>query len=176
MPDYQLSLAIGKEGQNARLAAKLTSWKIDIKSESQAIAQNLIPAESFAADGQYNEYYDSEYYDEEYGEYDENYDGYDGEVYEEGYEEDYGEEGYDQAYDEGYEEIYNEEGYDEYPEENYDEYGDPEGVYAPGDSYEPLPEDIPAGGKKKCSNIKIIPFLDGTKSSFNPDESLKLKK
>ena len=36
VPDYQLSLAIGKEGQNARLAAKLTNWKIDIKSESQA--------------------------------------------------------------------------------------------------------------------------------------------
>lgn len=35
VPDYQLSLAIGKEGQNARLAAKLTNWKIDIKSESQ---------------------------------------------------------------------------------------------------------------------------------------------
>jgi N utilization substance protein A len=34
VPDYQLSLAIGKEGQNARLAAKLTGWKIDIKSES----------------------------------------------------------------------------------------------------------------------------------------------
>ena len=35
VPDYQLSLAIGKEGQNARLAAKLTNWKIDIKSEMQ---------------------------------------------------------------------------------------------------------------------------------------------
>lgn len=35
VPDYQLSLAIGKEGQNARLAAKLTNWKIDIKSENQ---------------------------------------------------------------------------------------------------------------------------------------------
>lgn len=35
VPDYQLSLAIGKEGQNARLAAKLTGWKIDIKSETQ---------------------------------------------------------------------------------------------------------------------------------------------
>ncbi len=35
VPDYQLSLAIGKEGQNARLAAKLTNWKIDIKSEVQ---------------------------------------------------------------------------------------------------------------------------------------------
>lgn len=36
VPDYQLSLAIGKEGQNARLAAKLTGWKIDIKSETQS--------------------------------------------------------------------------------------------------------------------------------------------
>ena len=36
VPDYQLSLAIGKRGQNARLAAKLTGWKIDIKSETDA--------------------------------------------------------------------------------------------------------------------------------------------
>lgn len=42
VPDYQLSLAIGKRGQNARLAAKLTGWKIDIKSESQAIEEGLI--------------------------------------------------------------------------------------------------------------------------------------
>ena len=35
VPDNQLSLAIGKDGQNARLSAKLTGWKIDIKSESQ---------------------------------------------------------------------------------------------------------------------------------------------
>ncbi|MGE5329114.1 MAG: transcription termination factor NusA [Deltaproteobacteria bacterium] len=40
VPDYQLSLAIGKEGQNARLAAKLTGWKIDIKSETQ-VAENF---------------------------------------------------------------------------------------------------------------------------------------
>ncbi len=39
VPDYQLSLAIGKEGQNARLAAKLTGWKIDIKSESQVVKE-----------------------------------------------------------------------------------------------------------------------------------------
>ncbi|HOJ11983.1 MAG TPA: transcription termination/antitermination protein NusA, partial [Clostridiales bacterium] len=39
VPDYQLSLAIGKEGQNARLSAKLTGWKIDIKSESQLRAE-----------------------------------------------------------------------------------------------------------------------------------------
>ncbi len=42
VPDYQLSLAIGKEGQNARLAAKLTGWKIDIKSESQVADQETI--------------------------------------------------------------------------------------------------------------------------------------
>jgi N utilization substance protein A len=39
VPDYQLSLAIGKEGQNARLAARLTGWRIDIKSETQASAE-----------------------------------------------------------------------------------------------------------------------------------------
>ena len=48
VPDYQLSLAIGKEGQNARLAAKLTGWKIDIKSESQA--QELMAAEEVEHD------------------------------------------------------------------------------------------------------------------------------
>lgn len=41
VPDYQLSLAIGKEGQNARLAAKLTGYKIDIKSETQAQESGL---------------------------------------------------------------------------------------------------------------------------------------
>lgn len=43
VPDYQLSLAIGKEGQNARLAARLTGYKIDIKSESQAAASGMDP-------------------------------------------------------------------------------------------------------------------------------------
>lgn len=38
MPDYQLSLAIGKEGQNARLAARLTGWKIDIRSDAAGAA------------------------------------------------------------------------------------------------------------------------------------------
>lgn len=42
VPDYQLSLAIGKRGQNARLAAKLTGWKIDIKSESEAEELGLL--------------------------------------------------------------------------------------------------------------------------------------
>lgn len=43
VPDYQLSLAIGKRGQNARLAAKLTGWKIDIKSETDARAAGVYP-------------------------------------------------------------------------------------------------------------------------------------
>jgi N utilization substance protein A len=41
VPDKQLSLAIGKEGQNARLAAKLTGWRIDIKSASEAVAETI---------------------------------------------------------------------------------------------------------------------------------------
>ncbi len=43
VPDYQLSLAIGKRGQNARLAAKLTGWKIDIKSETEAREAGTYP-------------------------------------------------------------------------------------------------------------------------------------
>lgn len=42
VPDHQLSLAIGKEGQNARLAAKLTGWRIDIKNETQAKETNFV--------------------------------------------------------------------------------------------------------------------------------------
>ena len=60
VPGYQLSLAIGKEGQNVRLAAKLTGWKIDIKNEEQAAAEALDESmsvievtgeESFTAEG-----------------------------------------------------------------------------------------------------------------------------
>lgn len=57
VPDYQLSLAIGKEGQNARLAARLTGFKIDIKSETQARESG----DFF----DYDEYEDEEYYDDE---------------------------------------------------------------------------------------------------------------
>lgn len=46
VPDYQLSLAIGKKGQNARLAAKLTGWKIDIKSETDARELGIYPNEN----------------------------------------------------------------------------------------------------------------------------------
>ncbi|MCL1790788.1 MAG: transcription termination factor NusA [Peptococcaceae bacterium] len=74
VPDHQLSLAIGREGQNARLAAKITGWKIDIKSESQARNQSLYPEEYLI-----NAYQEG-YFDEEP---DEPYDGY----YDEGYEE-----------------------------------------------------------------------------------------
>jgi len=45
VPDYQLSLAIGKEGQNARLAAKLTGWKVDIKNETQFMEEAAINTE-----------------------------------------------------------------------------------------------------------------------------------
>ena len=45
VPDHQLSLAIGKEGQNARLSAKLTGWRIDIKSETQAAETNFLDDE-----------------------------------------------------------------------------------------------------------------------------------
>ena len=63
VPDYQLSLAIGKEGQNARLAARLTGFKIDIKSETQA-------RESGDFLDYENEYEDDEYYEED-GDYNE---------------------------------------------------------------------------------------------------------
>ena len=72
VPDYQLSLAIGKEGQNARLAAKLTGYKIDIKSETQA---------KDAYGFRYEDYMDDE---EEYEEYEEYEEG----AYEETYSED----------------------------------------------------------------------------------------
>ena len=74
VPDYQLSLAIGKEGQNARLAAKLTGYRIDIKNETQA---------KDAVGFRYEDYLD--------------YDEYDGEEYEEEYEEGAYEEDYEEA-------------------------------------------------------------------------------
>lgn len=93
VPDYQLSLAIGKEGQNARLAARLTGYKIDIKSETQAKDAPGFRYEDYVFD-------DEEYEEEEYSE-----DGYGEEAYEE--------EGYDGSYDEAeYEEGGSEEAYD----------------------------------------------------------------
>ena len=86
VPDYQLSLAIGKEGQNARLAARLTGYKIDIKSETQAIESGELP--------------------ENYMELSEGV--YEQEMYEEGYEEGC-EEAYGEEYSEDYSEDYEEE-------------------------------------------------------------------
>ena len=97
VPDRQLSLAIGKEGQNARLAARLTGFKIDIKSETQARESgDLLEYES----DYYDEYDDEEYADEYSDEYADDYA--------------YGDEGYDEngyAYDaDGY---YEAEGYED---------------------------------------------------------------
>lgn len=79
VPDYQLSLAIGKEGQNARLAARLTGFKIDIKSETQAIEA-----------GDFDEIEDDDYYEEDYDEYGDAYAEDDGQQYEETYAEEDG--------------------------------------------------------------------------------------
>jgi N utilization substance protein A len=53
VPDFQLSLAIGKEGQNARLAARLTGWRVDIKSETQLAAEEQAAAEVDWAEGEW---------------------------------------------------------------------------------------------------------------------------
>lgn len=76
VPDYQLSLAIGKEGQNARLAARLTGFKIDIKSETQA-----------RESGDFDDYYLEE------DEFEEDYEDTYEEEYEDSYEEEYPAEG-----------------------------------------------------------------------------------
>lgn len=65
VPDYQLSLAIGKEGQNARLAARLTGYKIDIKSETQA---------KDSPGFRYEDYLDDEYEEEDFEDYEGGYD------------------------------------------------------------------------------------------------------
>lgn len=102
VPDYQLSLAIGKEGQNARLAARLTGFKIDIKSETQAReAGDFLDYE--------NEYEDADEYDE-YSEYEE--DPY-GESDDGNYEED--------SYGESDKDSYEEDAYKESDGNNYEE-------------------------------------------------------
>lgn len=67
VPDYQLSLAIGKEGQNARLAARLTGYKIDIKSETQAIESGELPENYMElSEGVYEQEMYENGYEEEY--------------------------------------------------------------------------------------------------------------
>lgn len=68
VPDYQLSLAIGKEGQNARLAAKLTGYKIDIKSETQAQESGLFEELGMESPQDQPEYEGGEYPEEAYAE------------------------------------------------------------------------------------------------------------
>ena len=107
VPDYQLSLAIGNEGQNARLAAKLTGYKIDIKSESQAaeLQEELDFDDSFDdMDDSYDEYAD------EAADGAENYDGAD----------DYADDNYDADSDEYADDGYDEADSDEYGDEDYD--------------------------------------------------------
>ena len=74
VPDYQLSLAIGKEGQNARLAARLTGFKIDIKSETQAREMGLFEQMGLQYGDTPSEAYEEETEEtESYREYEENY-------------------------------------------------------------------------------------------------------
>lgn len=134
VPNDQLSLAIGKEGQNARLAARLTNWKIDIKSddtyedyinsinhiedsEEDDDNNNLEEVEEDIVkenDGFSDSDYDEEDYD--YDDYDE--DEYDDDKYDEDYEDD--DDGYDYhgSYDSGIDV-----GYDHFDSDLYDDYG-----------------------------------------------------
>ena len=67
VPDYQLSLAIGKEGQNARLAARLTGFKIDIKSETQAKEiEGFLDYDVYEEEEEYEEAYDEYDYEDDY--------------------------------------------------------------------------------------------------------------
>jgi len=160
VPDYQLSLAIGKEGQNVRLAAKLCGWKIDIKSHSQYYpdgddfeddvtfidnGEEVAENESFEAaesleDAAYSgdEYAEGEYTEDEYPE-----DEYSEDEYSE---DEYSEDEYSD------EEYYEDESFDEVPEgdgdlpEEEDLYIDEEDMY--------LEEDEPASVKQKRSKKK----------------------
>ncbi|MBR0164050.1 MAG: transcription termination/antitermination protein NusA [Lachnospiraceae bacterium] len=111
VPDYQLSLAIGKEGQNARLAARLTGYKIDIKSETQA---------KDTPGFRYEDYLDDEYDDEE-GYYDEDgeFIAYEDGEYEEAEEEEYAED--DAAGEDAVQELTEEEDAAEEAEEEAEE-------------------------------------------------------
>jgi len=106
--DNQLSLAIGREGQNARLAAKLTGFRIDIKSHSNALEEGFLAREEYFDAENENESIDdaieadyaeaaAEYYDYEDDEYDDEYD-------DEDYDDEYDD--YDDDYDEDYDDEY----------------------------------------------------------------------
>ncbi len=127
VPDKQLSLAIGKEGQNARLAARLTGYKIDIKSETQAIESGELPEN-------YMELMEGVYEEEMYEDgYEENYEG----EYEDGYAEDYGA---------GYEDVY---------EDNPDSAGEAydEGLDSAGEMYD---ESLDSAGEMYDDTEEIV--------------------
>jgi N utilization substance protein A len=125
VPDRQLSLAIGKDGQNVRLAARLTSHKIDIKGDSQARSMNWIDGADYMPPGGYNDNKysaqglraglpglpdlpdDEEYYEEE---------GYADDGYDEGYDDYEQELGSAEDYEQDYADYYGEQ-YDEYADE-----------------------------------------------------------
>lgn len=120
VPDYQLSLAIGKEGQNARLAARLTGYKIDIKSETQAKDAEGFRYEDYMFDEDGDVYYEEEYEEGEYAEEDYDDAAYDEAGAEEG--------GYDDAVSEEYasgESEYDTEAAGEYSD---DAEADPDGI------------------------------------------------
>ncbi|MCD7905326.1 MAG: transcription termination factor NusA [Clostridiales bacterium] len=116
--DNQLSLAIGREGQNVRLAAKLTGRKIDIKSEAQARATNFI--DFTAVDGE-EAPYESDEFSDDYDDYDDDYDDYDENEEYDDYEDsgDYDDGDYDDKYDGEYEDD-SEEYYEDDSEEELD--------------------------------------------------------
>lgn len=137
VPDYQLSLAIGKEGQNARLAARLTGFKIDIKSETQAReAGDFID---------YENDYEDEYEDDEYDDYGE--EGYDEDSYDEDEypDDEYSQDEYSEQdaeydvnseYDDGQSEYEDEDVSEEYANEDISEEGYVEDEDASGEEYE----------------------------------------
>lgn len=108
VPDYQLSLAIGKAGQNARLAARLTGYRIDIKSETQNREESLGQLEEELEELNYNDSEEDSDFDETYSEYYSNLD------------EDRDENDYDAEHEYEYSDDYDEGDYDE-EEDNYDE-------------------------------------------------------
>ena len=136
VPDYQLSLAIGKEGQNARLAAKLTGYKIDIKSETQARELGLF--EEMGLDGGMEE--------GSYEGYQEEYQGNYGDDYQEEFRDEYGDNYQSQPQDE-YGEDYQSQPQDGYGEDYQSQLQD---EYAGGDQAE-LPEGYADGGQGESS-------------------------
>lgn len=137
VPNYQLSLAIGKEGQNARLAAKLTGYKIDIKSEEQAgiyyddyngydNSYNVNQGSNYDRelnDGYLNQNQEDYYnnYNNEYNEkYSNDYNGdYNNNDYNDEYDGDYGS-NYADGYNENYDDSYNDDSDEDGFKDSYD--------------------------------------------------------